>query len=47
MLGTLYWIVGIYLAAIIEVIIIRKWEMNYINSNKDSLKENFVNFRGN
>lgn len=47
MLGTFYWIVEIYLAAIIEVIIFRKWEMNYINSNKDSLKENFINFRGN
>lgn len=25
----------------------KKWEMNYINSDKMSLKEGFVNFRGN
>ena len=46
MLGTFCWIVGIYLATIIEIAIIRKL-INYINSDKDSLKENFVNFRGN
>lgn len=46
MLETFCWIVGIYLATIIEIAIIRKL-INYINSDKDSLKENFVNFRGN
>ena len=43
----LCWIAGIYLVIITKVVMPKKWEMNYINSDKMSLKEGFVNFRGN
>lgn len=46
MLGTFCWIVVIYLATIIEIVIIRKL-INLNSATKNSLKENFVNFRGN